>query len=148
MHGTEILLLAAFLFIILILYLVFSIRNLIKNKSLEPIEYLWKLKQIIGKSEYDIFHIAADDKGWPLYQVERHFERYLENQTLPAYVKEFLEDGKEHIDAYRCIGADFFNKKLLIFYALFTLLIIGGSFFLSLYIFPRIFPYEIITRLM
>jgi hypothetical protein len=148
MHGTEILLLAAFLFIILILYLVFSISNLIKNKSLEPIEYLWKLKQIIGKSEYDIFHIAADDKGWPLYQVERHFERYLENQTLPAYVKEFLEDGKEHIDAYRCIGADFFNKKLLIFYALFTLLIIGGSFFLSLYIFPRIFPYEIITRLM
>ena len=148
MHGPEILVLASFLFVILIIYLFFSIRNLIKNKSLEPIDYLWKLKQIIGKSEYDIFHIAAEDKGWPTYQAERHFKRYLEDQTLPAYVKEFLEDGKEHINAYRCIGADFFDKKLLMFYALFALLIIGGSFILSLYIFPRIFPYEIITRLM
>jgi hypothetical protein len=148
MHGPEILSVISFLFVMLLIYLYLSKRNLIKNKRLTPQEYLWKLKQIIGKSEYDIFHIAAEEKGWPTYQVERHFKRYLEDQTLPVYLKEFLEDGKEHINAYRCKPGDFLDKKLLIFYSLFALLIIGGSFILCLYIIPRIFPYEIINRLM
>lgn len=140
--------LIAYLLVMLIVYLWASRRNLIKNKALTPQEYLWKLKQITGKSEYEIFHIAAEQKGWPDYQVERHFTKYLEHQVLPAYVTEFLEDGKEYINAYRCNGGDFLNKKLLMFYALFALLMIGGSFFISLYVFPRIFPHEIITRLM
>ncbi|MDJ0985967.1 MAG: hypothetical protein QNJ26_10505 [Desulfobacterales bacterium] len=148
MHGPEILSMVFFLFLILMMYLLFSMRNLIKNKTLTPLEYLWKLKQIIGKSEYEIFQIAAEEKGWPTYQVERHFQRYLEDQTLPVYVKEFLADGKEYINAYRCMPGDYLNKKLLIFYSLFTLLIIGGSFILSLYIIPKIFPSEIMTRLM
>jgi hypothetical protein len=59
----------------LIVYLWASRRNLIKNKALTPQEYLWKLKQITGKSEYEIFHIAAEEKGWPDYQVERHFKK-------------------------------------------------------------------------
>ena len=133
--------------VMLIVHIWASRRNFNKNKALTPQEYLWKLKQITGKSEYEIFHIAAEEKGWPDYQVERHFKHYLEDQVLPAYVTEFLEDGKEYINAYRCIGEDFSNKKLLMFYALFALLMIGGSFFISLYIFPRIFPHEIITRL-
>ena len=131
----------SFLLVMLIVYLWASRRNLIRNRALTPKEYLWKFKSITDKSEYEIFHIAAEDKGWPKYQVERHFKRYLEDQTLPDYVKEFLEDGKEHINAYRSKGGDFFDKKLLIFYSLFGLLMIGGSFLFCLYIFPRIFPY-------
>jgi len=103
---------------------------------------LWKLKQITDKSEYEIFHIAAEEKGWPEYQVERHFKRYLNDQTLPVYLKEFLEDGKEHLCAYRGSGGDFFDKKLLIFYSLFALLVIGGSLILSLYIIPRYLQYD------
>ena len=102
-------------------------RNLIKTRELTPQEYLWKLKCITGKSEYEIFHIAAEEKGWPGYQVERQFKIYLEDQTLPVYVKEFLEDGKEYIDAYRPERGKFLNKRLLIFYSLFSLLVIGGS---------------------
>ena len=143
MHGPEILSLTIFLFVMLMIYLFLSKRNLIKNKTLTPHEYLWKLKQIIDKSEYDIFHIAAEEKGWPAYQVERHFKRYLEDQTLPVYVKEFLEDGREYIDAYRSKRGDFLNKKALIFYSLFVLVVIGGTLFLSLYIIPRYFPYNI-----
>jgi hypothetical protein len=125
----------------LVVYLWASQRNLIKNRALTPKEYLWKLKQISDKSEYELFHIAAEEKGWPEYHVERHFRRYLEDQTLPEYVKEFLEDGKEYINSYRPKRGNFFDKKLLIVYSLFALLMIGGSFVMGLYIFPRIWPY-------
>ena len=122
-------------------YLWASQRNLIKNRALTPEEYFWKLKQISDKSEYELFHIAAEEKGWPDYQVERHFKRYLENQTLPDYVKEFLEDGKEYINAYRPKRGNFLNKRVLIFYSLFALLTIGGSFIYCLYIYPMIYQY-------
>ena len=134
--------LVSFLFVMLIFYLWARKRNLKNNKASTPQEYLWKLKQITGKSEYDLFLIAAEEKGWPKYQVERHFYRYLGDQTLPVYVKQFLEDGRDHIDAYRSKGGDFLDKKLLIFYSLFALLIIGGSFFFCFYIYPRTFQFD------
>ena len=143
MHGPETLSLTSFLLLLLLIYLFLSQRNLKKNRTLTLQDYLWKLKQITGKSEFEIFHIAAEEKGWPKYHVERHFKRYLSDQTLPVYVKEFLEDGKEYINAYRCKLGDFLNKKALIFFSLFALLIIGGTLILSLYIIPRYFPYNI-----
>ncbi|NNK84895.1 MAG: hypothetical protein HKO91_05020 [Desulfobacterales bacterium] len=139
----EIIAITAFLLVCLILYLRFSLRNLIKNRTLTSQDYLWKLKNITDKSEYDIFQIAAKEKGWSKDYVEKDFRRYLEDQTLPVYVKQFLEDGKEHINAYRCRGGDFFNKKAFIFFSLFALLIIGGSFIFCLYILPRIYPFDL-----
>ena len=136
-----------FLIVMLMVYLWASQRNLIKNRALTSQEYLWKLKQITGKSEYELFHIAAEEKGWPEYQVERHFKRYLENQTLPDYVKEFLEDGRDYINAYRPGSGDFLNKRLLIFYSLFAFLVIGGSFFFCLYIYPRVFWFNDLSKI-
>ena len=141
MFPSALFFLISFLLIMLAVYLWASQRNLIKNRALTPQEYLWKLKQISDKSEYELFYIAAEEKGWPDYQVERHFTRYLENQTLPNYVIEFLEDGKEYIDAYRPKHEKFLNKRVLIFFSLFALLMIGGSFVFSLYIYPRIYQY-------
>jgi hypothetical protein len=135
-------LLISFLLVMLLVYLWASQRNLIKIRALTPQEYLWKLKQITGKSEYELFHIAAEEKGWPEYQVERHFKRYLENQTLPEYLKEFLEDGKEYINAYRPGSGNFLDKRLYIFYSLFAFLVIGFSFFFCLHIYPRIAPID------
>jgi len=132
----------SFLLVMLVVYLWASKRNLIKFRALTPLEYLWKLKNITGKSEYELFHIAAEEKGWPEYQVERHFRRYLEDQTLPEYVKEFLEDGKQYINAYRPKRGEFLNKRLLLFYSLFALLTIGGSFIFCLYIYPRIHQFD------
>ena len=141
MFQPALFLLIFFLLIMLGVYLWASQRNLIKNRALTPRDYLWKLKQISDKSEYELFHIAAEEKGWPEYQVENHFKRYLENQTLPNYVLEFLEDGKKYIDAYRPKRSDFLNKRVLIFFSLFSLLVIGGSFVFCLYIYPRIYHY-------
>ena len=127
-----------FLITIVIIYLWYSIRNLAKRKSPTPVQSLWKLKQITGKSEYEIFHIAAEEKGWSKDQVERNFRRYLEDQFLPNYVKEFLEDGREYIDGWRPKLGNYFEKRVLIFYSFIALVIIGGSLFCGLYIFPRV----------
>jgi hypothetical protein len=127
---------------VLTAYVLFSKRTLFKIKLVTPFDFLWRLKEITGKSEYEIFHIAAAEKGWPEYQVEKHFKKFLSDQTLPVYVKEFLEDGKEHISAYQSAGEDLFNKRLLVFYALLTILILGGSLFLSIYIIPKYLQYD------
>ena len=139
MFDIEFLLITLFLLMMLFVYLWASQRNLAKNRISSPQEYFWKLKQITGKSEYELFHIAAQEKGWPAYHVEKHFKRYLENQSLPEYVKEFLEDGQEYINRYRPGKGNLFDKKVLIFYSIFSTVIIGGSFIFCLYIFPRIY---------
>ena len=131
----------SFLLVMLVVYLWASQRNVAKTRPLTHQEYLWRLKQITGKSEYDIFQIAAKEKGWTDDWVERHFKRYLEDQTLPIYVQQFIEDGKAYIEAYRPMRGNFFDKKVLLFFSLFSMRIIGGSFIFCLYIFPRIFPY-------
>ena len=141
MFHPTLFLLVSFLLVMLVVYLWASQGNLIKKGALTFNEYLWKLKQISGKSEYELFRIAAEEKGWPEYQVERHFKRYLENQTIPNYVQEFLEDGKEYIDAYRPRRGKFLNKRVLTFYSIFALFVIGGSFVFCLYIYPRIYQY-------
>jgi hypothetical protein len=126
----------------LVVYLWASQRNMAKTRSLTHQQYLWRLKQILGKSEYDIFQIAAEEKGWADDWVEMHFKRYLEDQTLPIYVKQFLEDGKAYIEAYRPMRGKFFNKRVVFFFSLFSILVLGGSLFFCLYIYPRIYPYD------
>ena len=142
MLEPTILFVISFLLFMLMVYLWASQSNLIKTRPLTPLEYLWKLKQITDKSEYEIFIIAAEEKDWPEYQVERHFKRYLEDQTLPVYVEEFLEDGREYINAYRPKSGNFLSKKVIIFYSIFSFLVIGGSFFFCLYIYPRIYRFD------
>ena len=141
MLEPTILFVISFLLVMLVVYLWASQRNLAKTKPLTNQEYLWRLKQITGKSEYDIFQIAAEEKGWTDAWVERHFKRYLEDQTLPIYVQQFIEDGKAYIEAYRPLRSNYFDKRVVLFFSLFSTLVIGGSFVICLYIFPRIWPY-------
>ena len=131
----------SFLLVMLVVYLWASQRNLAKTRPSTHQEYLWRLKQITGKSEYEIFQIAAKDKGWTNDWVEIHFRRYLEDQTLPIYVQQFIEDGKAHIEAYRPMPGNFFDKKVVLFFSLFSTFVIGGSFVFCLYIFPLIYPF-------
>jgi hypothetical protein len=35
-----------------------------------------------------------------------------------------------------------FNKKIVLFFSIFSMLVIGGSLFFCLYIYPRIYPFE------
>ena len=140
--------LTIFLLIMLVVYLYTSQRNLAKTRPLTQQEYLWRLKQITDKSEYEIFRIAASERGWADDYVEKHFRRYLEDQALPIYVQQFIDEGKAYIDAYRPFRSNFLDKRIVLFFIFFSTLFIGGSFVISLYILPRIMPHEIMSRLM
>ena len=131
----------SFLLVMLVVYVWASQRNLAKIRPLTHLEYFWRLKQITGKSEYEIFQIAAKEKGWTDNWVERHFRRYLEDHTIPIYVQQFIEDGKAYIEAYQSRRGDYFNKKVLLFFSLFSTFVIGGTIISSLYIIPMIYPY-------
>ena len=132
----------SFLLVMLVVYLWAGQRNVAKIRPLTHQEYLWRLKQITGKSEYDIFHIAAEERGWTDDWVEMHFKRYLEDQTLPIYVQQFIEDGKAYIEAYRPMRGNFLDKRVVFFFSIFSILVIGGSFIFCLYIYPRIYQFN------
>ena len=131
-----------FLLLMLGVYVWASQRNLAKVRPWTHHEYLWRLKQITGKSEYEIFCLAAQEKGWPDYYVEKHFKRYLQDQTLPVYVQQFIEDGKEYIETYRPMRGNVFDKRVVLFFSVFATLVIGGSFVFCLVIYPRIFQFD------
>lgn len=136
--------LSAIIFGLVVIAMVYEINRRRKHppKVMTPQDYLWRLIEITGKSEYDIFVIAGEEKGWPEYQVKKHFKRYLADQTLPIYVKQFLEEGQAHIRTYKSERGDPLNKRVLVFFAFFALLAIGGSLFISYYIMPRYFQYD------
>jgi hypothetical protein len=135
-----------FLLVMLVVYMWASQRNLAKTRPSTDQEYLWRLKQITGKSEYEIFQIAAKEKGWTDVWVEIHFRRYLEDQTLPIYVQQFIEEGKAYIEAYRPMPGNFFDKRVVLFFSLFSAFVIGGTFIFCLYIYPRIILFDDFPR--
>ena len=70
-----------------------------RNQPLEYVELLVKLKHILDTSEYEIFKIAAKEKGWQESRVDADFSRYMDSNAtvLPVYLTDFLEDGRETI---------------------------------------------------
>ncbi|UCD82684.1 MAG: hypothetical protein JSW26_15005 [Desulfobacterales bacterium] len=60
--------------------------------------YLFKIARVTGKSEYDVFCKSAED--WPVSQarIEQDFKRYLCQESVPYYVKDFVRRNKKHID--------------------------------------------------
>jgi hypothetical protein len=60
--------------------------------------YLFKMSRITGKSEFEIFHIAAED--WPVSdnQIELDFNTYMALDNTPYYVNHFVRKNQQHID--------------------------------------------------
>ena len=60
-------------------------------------DYLYRLHLILNISEFEIFKIAAQEKKVATYLCDEHFSHYVKNGSMPAYLKEFLDEGKEAI---------------------------------------------------
>ena len=80
----------------------FRLPRTVKETKPLPMEfYLYKIARLTGKSEYDVFCKSAE--GWPVSQakIEQDFKRYLNHQSTPHYVNDFVRKNKKHIDELR-----------------------------------------------
>jgi len=61
-------------------------------------EYLFKISRITGHSEYDVFCKSAE--AWPVSRekIEQDFTKYIQQQSVPHYVNDFVRRNKNHID--------------------------------------------------
>ena len=59
---------------------------------------LYKISVETGRTEYELFSIAAE--GWTISenQIEADFKNYMGNYTLPYYVVDFVRKNYNHID--------------------------------------------------
>ena len=87
------------LLVLLIIVLWLGNRKIEKEEN-KPVPYdvlLNKLKVILDSSEYEIFQIAAMEKGHADYKVPVDFDTYIKTERIPVYVQQFLEEGRETI---------------------------------------------------
>lgn len=51
-----------------------------------------------GRTEYDLFHISAE--GWSVSdeRIDQDFKRYMSDQIMPHYAKDFVRKNQNHID--------------------------------------------------
>ena len=95
-------LISAICVIMLVGYLFWAFyRKVQKNSQTDPIameDYLYKISRLSGHNEYDIFCKSAED--WAVFgdRIDQDFKRYMIDQSLPYYVKDFVRKNHEHID--------------------------------------------------
>ena len=106
-------------------------------------DYLQKITRITGFSVYDTFQKSAENWHVPTRRIDQDFAKYLSSQIIPYYVKDFVRKSQIHIDElYRGKGTVYSEKRLWVFYSVLILLFWGGAVFISLYVFPNIWPAE------
>lgn len=76
-------------------------KNPRREKQLSMEDYIFKIARVTGHSEYDVFCKSAE--AWPISQekIEQDFTRYLQQQSIPHYVNDFVRRNKGHIDELR-----------------------------------------------
>ena len=105
--------------------------------------YLQKITQATGISVYETFCKSAEEWSVSADRIEKDFKRYLSSQSVPYYVKDFVRKSQKPIDELiRGQGTSLTDKRLWLFYSVLVLLFWGGAVFLSLYVFPYIWPEE------
>jgi len=59
---------------------------------------LYNLSLETGWNEYDLFHKSAEN--WPVSddRIEKDFKRYMADQVMPYYAKDFVRKNQAHID--------------------------------------------------
>ena len=73
-------------------------KKIVRDKPLSMEEYLFKISRVTGHSEYDVFCKSAE--AWPVSRekIDHDFTRYLQQQSIPHYVNDFVRRNKKHID--------------------------------------------------
>ena len=59
---------------------------------------LYNLSKETGRSEYELFHISAKHHVVPSDRIGQDYKRYLADQTMPFYARDFVRRNKTQID--------------------------------------------------
>lgn len=76
-----------------------KIERHIRNQEPTYSDYLYRLHLITGKSEYELFRIAAEESG--NFSFDEHFSAYVETGCFPEYMTKWLDEGKPYIKEAR-----------------------------------------------
>jgi hypothetical protein len=83
--------------ILVILYLLFikyAARKAAERRMLTDEEYIAKMARLRGRSEHDIFCIAAQEWHVSEKKADRDFKTYLKYNELPYYVKDYIRKSR------------------------------------------------------
>jgi hypothetical protein len=100
--APEIRLIAGICGLLLVGYLFWTFYRKVQQYSLKDLEErensLYKISLETGQTEYDLFRKSAKDWAVSDDRIEQDFRRYMSDQVLPYYVKDFVRRNCEHID--------------------------------------------------
>jgi hypothetical protein len=72
-----------------------------QNASTSTEDYLYQTVQITGKGVDEIFKLTAEDWSVPDDRVAEDFKRFLNDQSLPFYVTDFVRKNRKQIDDFQ-----------------------------------------------
>jgi hypothetical protein len=59
---------------------------------------LYKISLATGQTEYDLLHKSAEDWSVSGNRIDQDFKRYMTDQVMPYYAKDFVRKNQAHID--------------------------------------------------
>ena len=100
--APEIRLIAGICALLLVGYLFWAfyrkVQQNIQADFVERERSLYKISLETGQIEYDLFRKSAKDWAVSDDRIEQDFRRYMADQVLPYYVKDFVRKNFKHID--------------------------------------------------
>ena len=100
--APEIRLIAGICGLLLVGYLFWTLYRKVQQYSQTDLEErensLYKVSLETGQTEYDLFRKSAKDWAVSDDRIEQDFRRYMSDQVLPYYVKDFVRRNCENID--------------------------------------------------
>ena len=134
--APEIRLIAGICALLLVGYLFwFFYRKVQQNIQADFVERersLYKISLETGQIEYDLFRKSAEDWAVSDDRIEQDFRRYMADQVLPYYVKDFVRKNFEHVDEFLIKNEE--NKPSSWWDLVKALLVFPGSIFIPIFI--------------
>jgi hypothetical protein len=70
----------------------------IQNELAAKENTLYNISLETGRNEYDLFYKSAENWSVSGDIIEKDFKRYMADQVMPHYAKDFVRKNQEHID--------------------------------------------------
>ena len=101
-YATEMNLIAGICALLLVGYLFWAFyKKIQKNSHADQIareSSLYKISLATGRTEYDLFCKSAEDWSVSGNRIDLDFKRYMIDESLPYYVKDFVRKNYQHIN--------------------------------------------------